>query len=145
MVGERKMKRVLILGCVIFGLISCLPDGYNAATTVSIADYWVLESGEMTETLDLYIEKGKAMFTWTRQIQGVDIVDPVSGTYNVRHAYDYGEKWYILTLIPEGENQTVYSYKMTLSHDKRVLALEGSGISYYYRIEKEKDSETEEK
>lgn len=139
------MKRVLILGCIIFGLISCLPDGYNAATTVSIADYWVLESGEMTETLDLYIEKGKAMFTWTRQIQGVDIVDPVSGTYNVRHAYDYGEKWYILTLIPEGENQTVYSYKMTLSHDKRVLALEGSGISYYYRIEKEKDSETEKK
>lgn len=139
------MKRVLILGCIIFGLISCLPDGYNAATTVSIADYWVLESGEMTETLDLYIEKGKACFTWTRQIQGVDIVDPVSGTYNVRHAYDYGEKWYILTLIPEGENQTVYSYKMTLSHDKRVLALEGSGISYYYRIEKEKDSETEEK
>lgn len=138
------MKRVLILGCIIFGLISCLPDGYNAATTVSIADYWVLESGEMTETLDLYIEKGKACFTWTRQIQGVDIVDPVSGTYNVRHAYDYGEKWYILTLIPEGENQTVYSYKMTLSHDKRVLALEGSGISYYYRIEKEKDSETEE-
>lgn len=138
------MKRVLILGCIIFCLISCLPDGYNAATTVNIADYWVLESGEMTETLDLYIEKGKAMFTWTRQIQGVDIVDPVSGTYNVRHAYDYGEKWYILTLIPEGENQTVYSYKMTLSHDKRVLALEGSGISYYYRIEKEKDSETEE-
>ncbi len=134
------MKRVLIFICLIFGFVSCLPEGYNPATTVGIADYWVLESGEMTETLDLYIEKGKACFTWTWQIQGVDIVDPVKGHYNVRHSYDYGEKWYVLTLMPEGENQPVYSYKMTLSQDKRVLALEGSGISYYYRIEKEKDS-----
>ena len=134
------MKRVTVLLLMIFGLISCLPEGYNPATTAGITDYWILESGEITETLDLYFEKGRYCFTWTRQIQGVDIVDPVKGYYNVRRVHDYGEKWYVLTLMPEGENQPIYSYKMTLSQDKRVLALEGSGISYYYRVEKEKNA-----
>lgn len=140
MVGEMKMKRVTVLLLTIFGLISCLPEGYYPATTAGITDYWILESGEITETLDLYFEKGRYCFTWTRQIQGVDIVDPVKGHYNVRRVNDYGEKWYVLTLMPEGENQPIYSYKMTLSQDKRVLALEGSGISYYYRVEKEKNA-----
>ena len=91
----------------------------------------------------MYYEKGKFRFNWTRQIQGTDIVEPVTGTYNVRRSYDYGQKWEILTLTPDGEDPIIYSYKMTLSFDKRVLALEGSGVSYYYRVEKEKDSQKE--
>ena len=128
------MKKMILFLAVlqiaaVFG--SCRPDGYNAATTAGLIDLWVLESGDITETLDLYYEKGKFRFNWTRQIQGTDIVEPV------------GQKWEILTLTPDGEDPIIYSYKMTLSFDKRVLALEGSGVSYYYRVEKEKDSQKE--
>lgn len=140
------MKKMILFLAVlqiaaVFG--SCRPDGYNAATTAGLIDLWVLESGDITETLDLYYEKGKFRFNWTRQIRGTDIVEPVTGTYNVRRSYDYGQKWEILTLTPDGEDPIIYSYKMTLSFDKRVLALEGSGVSYYYRVEKEKDSQKE--
>lgn len=140
------MKKMILFLAVlqiaaVFG--SCRPDGYNAATTAGLIDLWVLESGDITETLDLYYEKGKFRFNWTRQIQGTDIVEPVTGTYNVRRSYDYGQKWEILTLTPDGEDPIIYSYKMTLSFDKRVLSLEGSGVSYYYRVEKEKDSQKE--
>ena len=154
------MKKMILFLAVlqiaaVFG--SCRPDGYNAATTAGLIDLWVLESGDITETLDLYYEKGKfrlemvsrgteengVMFDCLCQIQGTDIVEPVTGTYNVRRSYDYGQKWEILTLTPDGEDPIIYSYKMTLSFDKRVLALEGSGVSYYYRVEKEKDSQKE--
>lgn len=136
------MKKAVVLISAVFALASCLPDGFDSATTAGLTDYWVWENGEITETLDLYYEKGKFRFNWTRQIQGADIVEPVSGTYNVRHSYDYGEKWYVLSLTPDGDEPLTYSYKMTLSFDKRVLTLEGSGVSYYYRVEKAKDEES---
>lgn len=136
------MRKGLIIFSLILGLVSCLPDGFDPATTVNIKDNWVAETYGTVETLELYTENAKNRFTWSRRIQNTDIVAPVTGSYNVRTTYDYGKKWYILTLWPDGDEGLVLSYKMTLSDDKRVLTLEGRGLTYYYRVEREKEKKS---
>lgn len=134
------MKRLIVFLVISFALLSCLPDGWDVMTTLNIEDYWIHEDGDVVETLDL----DKRNFIWTKQSSGVDLVTPVKGTYSVRTVYDYGYKWYVLILEPEGDDHMVFSFKATLTEDKRVLTLEGSDIATYYRVEKTKDSDKEE-
>lgn len=129
------MKKTITTMLIFLSLISCLPEGWDVPTKFNLDDLWVLETGEIRETLDL--DSGR--FTWTRTIDGADIVTPVTGKYNVKKSADYGQYWYVLELIPDGENQPVYSFKMTLTENKQLLTLEGSSLSSYYRVEREKE------
>lgn len=129
------MKKMIIPILLFLSAVSCLPEGWDTPTKLNLDDLWVLETGEIRETLDL--DSGR--FTWTRKIDDVDIVTPVTGEYKVRKSADYGQYWFVLELIPDGEDQPVYSFKMTLTENKQLLTLEGSSLSSYYRVEREKE------
>ena len=126
----KKIFTVLLMSA----LFSCLPEGWDRPTTLNLDDLWVLESGEITETLDL----NSGRFTWTRQIEGSDVVEPVTGKYSVKLSGDYGVYWYLLVLTPDDGKQPPYSFKMTLTEDKQLMPLEGSSLSSYYRVQREK-------
>lgn len=128
------MKKLFAVFLTSAFLFSCLPDGWDTPTKLNLDDLWVLELGEITETLDL--DSGR--FTWTRQIDGVDVVEPVTGKYSVKLSGDYGVYWYLLVLTPEDEKQSPYSFKMTLTENKQLMTLEGSSLSSYYRVQREK-------
>lgn len=138
------MMKKGLLALLLLAIFSCLPDNLTTMTAYNIRDQWVFESGEVVETLDLYIEKAKPTFTWTRKVSGVDVVPPIKGHYSVRAVYDYSQTWSILVLEPEEKDSYIYSFKATLSKDKRVLTLEGNDITTYYRVEKEKETKKEE-
>ena len=127
------MKKIFTV-LLVSVLFSCLPEGCDRPTKLNLDDLWVLELGEMTETLDL----NSGRFTWTRQIDGADVVEPVTGKYSVKLSGDYGVYWYLLVLTPDDEKQPPYSFKMTLTEDKQLMTLEGSSLSSYYRVKREK-------
>ena len=128
------MKKVFAILIFVSVLFSCLPEGWDRPTKLNLDDLWVLETGEIIETLDL--DSGR--FTWTRKTDGVDVVDPVTGKYSVKLSGDYGVYWYLLVLTPDDENQPPYSFKITLTEDKQLMTLEGSSLSSYYRVKREK-------
>lgn len=127
------MKKIFAFLFISSVLFSCLPEGWDTPTKLNLDDLWVLELGEIVETLDL--DSGR--FTWIRQIDGTDVVDPVTGKYSVKLSGDYGVYWYLLVLTPDDENQPSYSFKMTLTEDKQLMTLEGSSLSSYYRVKRE--------